>query len=70
MRALGACICDVCGKLHRREIGNMYKLKIRGITYHFCGYICYNRVLTLKEDGKYEEISEIFNQCQRSDCIH
>lgn len=62
MRALGACICDVCGKIHRRELGNMYRLKVRGVTYHFCGYTCYNKVLTLKEQRKYDKIDQLLAQ--------
>lgn len=54
--------CDVCGKIHYRRPGTIYKLKVDRKTRFFCGYNCYNKVLKLLEDKDYEEIHKIFDK--------
>lgn len=43
-------VCPICGKHFLVPPLNVYKLTIKGITYHYCSYTCF-RVEQKKKEG-------------------
>lgn len=44
-------VCPKCGKTFFKPVENIYKIKIKTQTHHYCSYSCY--VSKLKELGRW-----------------
>ena len=44
--------CPVCGKMFILPVENIYKLKIKEKTYHYCSYTCFRTIQKELEKGK------------------
>ena len=42
-------ICPVCGNEFILPPMNVYKLLIKGVTYHYCSYSCFRKIQKKKE---------------------
>ena len=48
-RERGTTICGVCYKPFIRQVGSIYKISYKGVTYPCCSYGCYRKAQKLKE---------------------
>lgn len=60
-----ATICEVCNKQFIKPVANTYKTHYKSKTKHFCSYKCWNYVLKLREDQKFEELDKLFEHSDK-----
>ena len=63
-------ICDVCGRMHYRRPGNIFKVIYKGKTRHCCGYNCYYKLNSAVESKNYDKADEILAKFANKEEIH